>query len=244
MDRNSVDVFTSAARQAGNTIRGDRAVERRSREKCAAKSQAKTTAKIEWLELREEAAGCRDCPLGHGTSKTVWGDGQISTARLMLVGDQPEFREDIAGRPFVGPAGRLLDRAIGELHWPRDAVYVTHAVKHLSVEIRGQRRRLKTPGDSEVAACSRWLEAEIRTVAPIAIVALGRIAASALLGRPIRAITGRGRWFERSDGIQVLVTIHPGALLRSDAVARASAYRDWLVDLSQATTLLTPSRAA
>jgi DNA polymerase len=187
--------------------------------------------------LREAASRCRECPLGARATQTVWGEGPV-TARLMLVGEQPGDREDIAGRPFVGPAGQLLDRAIASLGWERRSVYVTNAVKHFSFELRGKLRKHKTPAQLEILACLHWLESEIAAVAPGAIVALGRVAASALLGRPVKVMSERGRWLRREDGIEVLVTLHPSALLRGDPAQRDAAYAAWVEDLALATPRL------
>jgi len=191
-------------------------------------------SKQTWTALREAASHCRECPLGARATQTVWGEGPLP-GRLMVVGEQPGDREDLAGRPFVGPAGRLLDQAIAALGWRREAVYVTNAVKHFSFELRGKRRLHKTPGQLEILACRHWLESEIAAVAPAAIVALGRVAASALLGRPIKVMSERGHWLKRDDGIAVLITLHPSALLRGDPAAREQAFRTWLADLSAAT---------
>jgi DNA polymerase len=184
--------------------------------------------------LREAASHCRECPLGARATQTVWGEGRIH-APLMLVGEQPGDREDIAGRPFVGPAGQLLDRAIASLGWERSTLYVTNAVKHFSFELRGKRRKHKTPAQLEILACLHWLESEIEAVAPGAIVALGRVAASALLGRPVKVMSERGKWLRRDDGIEVLVTLHPSALLRGEPAQKEAAYAAWLEDLAIAT---------
>ena len=189
------------------------------------------------IALREAASNCRECPLGARATQTVWGEGR-ARAPLMLVGEQPGDREDIAGRPFVGPAGQLLDRAIASLGWERSALYITNAVKHFSFELRGKRRIHKTPAQLEILACQHWLQSEIDAVEPGAIVALGRVAASALLGRPIKVMSERGHWLRRDDGIEVLITVHPSALLRGDPAQRESAYADWLADLSAATSRL------
>ena len=186
-----------------------------------------------WRALRRAAADCRECPLGARATQTVWGDGPNQPA-LMLVGEQPGDREDIEGRPFVGAAGRLLDRALAELGWPRDRLYVTNAVKHFKYELRGTRRIHKTPAQLEILACAHWLESEIESVKPHAIVALGAVAARSLLGRPVKVLSERGRWLRRTDGIPVLVTLHPSALLRGDPARRAQDYRAWLDDLAQA----------
>src|SRR5437762_960348 len=134
--------------------------------------------------LRDAASRCRECPIGFNATQTVWGEGRLR-APLMLVGEQPGDQEDRQGHPFVGPAGMLLDRALQELGWPRDALYVTNAVKHFKFEMRGKRRMHKTPAQREAAACLHWLESEIEHVKPQAIVALGATAARQLMGRAV-----------------------------------------------------------
>jgi len=183
--------------------------------------------------LAREAAHCRECPLWEHATQTVWGEGP-ATPRVMLVGEQPGDREDLAGRPFVGPAGGLLDKALADLGWPRDEVYVTNAVKHFKFEMRGKRRMHKTPAQREVAACLHWLESEIAAVEPHAIVALGATAARALLARPVPVTRVRGTWLVRDDKRPVLVTLHPSALLRGDPSQRDAAFEAWLRDLRQA----------
>jgi len=187
--------------------------------------------------IQQAAAGCRECPLGFQATQTVWGEGPLH-APLMLVGEQPGDQEDLQGRPFVGPAGRLLDRALAELGWPRDALYVTNAVKHFKFEMRGKRRMHKTPAQREIAACLHWLESEIEAVDPQAIVALGATAARALFGRPVPVMSQRGQWLEREDGRRVLITLHPSALLRLVDEERETAYSQWLADLRHASALL------
>jgi uracil-DNA glycosylase family protein len=191
-----------------------------------------------WEHLRAQAMHCRNCPLYAPATQTVFGEGKVQ-ARLMLVGEQPGDREDVAGRPFVGPAGELLSRALEALAWPRDTLYVTNAVKHFKFEMRGKRRMHKTPGQREAAACRPWLDEEIATVQPAGLVALGAVAARSLLGRAVAVTRERGHWIaERGDGIPVLVTLHPAALLRGDPSERDSAWAAWLADLQQATPLL------
>ncbi|MDN3921530.1 UdgX family uracil-DNA binding protein [Roseateles violae] len=182
--------------------------------------------------MQEAAAGCRDCPLWAPATQTVWGEGP-ARSRWMLVGEQPGDKEDLAGRPFVGPAGRLLDEALRELALERAAVYITNAVKHFKYELRGKRRMHKTPAQREAEACSQWLEGEIAAIRPRAIVALGATAARSLLGRPVPVMQARGHWFDRADGIPVLVTLHPSALLRLVGPEREGAYAAWLDDLRQ-----------
>jgi DNA polymerase len=159
----------------------------------------------------------------------------------MLVGEQPGDREDLAGRPFVGPAGHLLDKALQRLGWDRQALYVTNAVKHFKYELRGKRRMHKTPAQLEILACAHWLQGEIDAVQPAGIVALGGTAARSLLGRPVKVLGERGRWSDRPDGLPVLVTLHPSALLRGAPEEREQAFERWVADLDVATALLTPA---
>jgi uracil-DNA glycosylase family protein len=184
--------------------------------------------------LRRATDRCRECPIGERATQSVIGEGPLR-ARLMLVGEQPGDQEDRQGHPFVGPAGRVMDRALEELGWPRERLYVTNAVKHFKYELRGKRRMHKTPAQREVAACLHWLEDEIRLVEPQAIVAMGATAARALLGRPVAVTSERGKWIERPDGLPVLVTLHPSALLRVvNREEGEAAYRKWVEDLSAA----------
>ena len=183
-------------------------------------------------ELHAATQRCRDCPIGAQGTQAVNGEGPLA-ARLMLVGEQPGDREDLSGRPFVGPAGQLLDRALAELGWPRDRLYLTNAVRHFKYELRGKRRIHKSPAQQEVAACLHWLESEIAMVKPLALVALGATAARALLGRPVAVMKERGLWFTRDDGLRVLVTLHPSALLRMEPSEQQAAFAAWIADLKQ-----------
>lgn len=183
--------------------------------------------------LRLAAAGCRECPLGEPATQTVWGEG-AARARLMMVGEQPGDREDIEGRPFVGPAGRVLDRAFETLGWSRREVYVTNAVKHFKFELRGKRRMHKTPAQQEADACLQWLEAEIGAVQPRAFVALGATAARSLLGAPVKVTAHLGQWLQRPDGRPVLVTLHPAAILRAAPQAREAMTAAWIRSLGPA----------
>lgn len=187
--------------------------------------------------LGEATNRCRECPIGAHATQSVIGEGPPG-AVLMLVGEQPGDKEDLAGRPFVGPAGRLLDRAAGELGWSREALYVTNAVKHFKYELRGKRRIHKTPGQREAQACHHWLEDEIALVKPGAMVALGAVAARSLLGRRVAVMSERGKWHDAPTGHKVLVTLHPSALLRGDPAQRQAAWEAWLKDLAPATALL------
>ncbi len=184
-------------------------------------------------ELRHATEHCRECPIGALATQAVHGEGP-EDARLMLVGEQPGDREDLAGRPFVGPAGQLLDRALTQLGWPRDQLYVTNAVKHFKYQLRGKRRIHKTPAQQEAAACLHWLEREISIVKPRAVIALGATAARALLGRDVLVSMERGQWFTRGDGLRVLVTLHPAALLRAEPGDQHLAFERWLADLALA----------
>ena len=188
-----------------------------------------------WIAQRAAATHCRECPLGALATQTVWGEGPIG-APLMLVGEQPGDQEDLQGRPFVGPAGRLMDRALSELGWDRSIAYVTNAVKHFKFvpAPRGKRRMHKTPAQREADACEHWLEAEIALVQPQAIVALGATAARQLLKRAVPVLRERGHWLDRPDGRRVLITLHPSALLRIDPAERDAAFSAWLRDLALA----------
>ena len=188
-------------------------------------------------QLRAANVACRECPIGLNGTRAVWGEGPWRAA-LMLVGEQPGDQEERQGRPFVGPAGQLLARALADLGWPRDALYVTNAVKHFKFELRGKRRMHKTPAQREAAACLHWLESEIAHVKPRALVALGATAARQLLGRAVPVLAHRGQWLARDDGLQVLVTLHPSALLRMTGEEREAAYAQWLGDLRQADRLI------
>jgi probable DNA metabolism protein len=156
--------------------------------------------------LQATTNACHSCPIGALATQAVCGEGPLAPQR-MLVGEQPGDAEDLAGRPFVGPAGQLLDRALAQLGWPRESVYLANAVKHFKYELRGQRRLHKTAAQREVEACLHWLDHEIALVQPQRLVALGATAARALLGRPVAVLEERGHWLhERADGRPVLMT--------------------------------------
>jgi probable DNA metabolism protein len=191
--------------------------------------------------LRRQTNACRACPIGAMATQAVHGAGPTG-ARLMLVGEQPGDQEDLQGRPFAGPAGQLVDRALAQLGWPRDTLYLTNALKHFKYVLRGQRRMHKTASQQEAAACLQWLDHEIALVGPQAAIALGATAARALLGRPVAVTTERGQWFTRHDGLRVLVTLHPAALLRMDGGATASHFAQWVDDLQLAAGYAVPQR--
>ncbi|SFP38222.1 UdgX family uracil-DNA binding protein [Variovorax sp. 770b2] len=192
-------------------------------------------------KLGRATNACPECPLGEHATQSVFGEGPVH-ARLMVVGEQPGDKEDLVGRPFVGPAGRLFDRAVAELGWSRDKLYVTNAVKHFKYELRGKRRIHKTPAQREADACLHWLESEIALVEPAALIALGGVAARSLLGRHVAVMSERGRWHEDAAGRQVLVTLHPSALLRGDPEQKAAAWKAWLADLSLASKVFEKAR--
>lgn len=180
--------------------------------------------------LAQDMQQCRACPLGAHATQAVPGEGPLAPA-LMFVGEQPGDQEDLRGRPFVGPAGQLFDRALQAVGVAREAVYVTNAVRHFKFEVRGKRRLHKTPTQQEALACGRWLAEEVALVRPGAVVALGGTAARALLGRPVAVLAERGQWFERADGLRVFVTVHPSALLRLPAPEQPAAFAAFVQDL-------------
>jgi DNA polymerase len=170
--------------------------------------------------LRAAAAGCRACPLWQGTTQTVFGEG-LKKARIMLVGEMPGDREDREGRPFVGPAGRELERALEAAGIARDDLYVTNVVKHFKFEERGKRRIHQTPRKGEIDACSPWLDTEIKLIRPAGLVALGATAAKALFGPQFRLTQHRGELIESELAPVAAATIHPAAIVRQrDAEAR------------------------
>ena len=180
-------------------------------------------------ELRERALRCTDCPLWRSATQTVFGEGQPG-ARMVLVGEQPGDAEDLSGKPFVGPAGRMLDRALAEAGIARDTVYVTNAVKHFKWEPRGKRRLHKTPAQMEIEACSQWLTGELEAIQPALVVCLGATATRALLGP--RATVGqlRGSVLERPSGPPLLATVHPSFILRVPPASREPAFEGLVND--------------
>ena len=158
----------------------------------------------------------------------------------MIVGEQPGDSGDLAGKPFVGPAGHLLDKAFAALGWDRGGVYVNNAVKHFKYEPRGKRRMHKTPCQLEILACAHWLQGEIDAIVPTSIVALGGTAARSLTGRPVKVSNERAQWVDRPDGIPVVVTLHPSALLRGEPADREREFARWLDDLRATTSVPEP----
>jgi uracil-DNA glycosylase len=183
-------------------------------------------------ELREDARGCQNCTLWANATQTVFGAGDPH-ARVMLVGEQPGDEEDKKGLPFVGPAGRLLDKALTEAGVDREHLYVTNAVKHFKWQLRGKRRLHKTPAQREIDACHQWLEGEIAAVKPHVIVCLGSTAAKAVISKDFKVSTQRGAFVESPHAPFVFATLHPSALLRvQEDEEREAAFRQFVRDLA------------
>ena len=183
--------------------------------------------------LREAAAGCTACPLYRDATQTVFGEGRVA-AKVMLVGEQPGDREDTAGRPFVGPAGRLLDQALEEAGIDRRLAYVTNVVKHFKFSRQGKVRLHKKPSAAEVHACRPWLDAELAVVRPQVLVPLGATAAQALLGADFRVSRQRGEFVDTPLAPVALATVHPSSILRApDDDARDRGYKELVADLAK-----------
>jgi DNA polymerase len=180
--------------------------------------------------LREAAAGCTACDLHKTGTQTVFGEGSAS-AEVVFVGEQPGDQEDLQGRPFVGPAGKLFDKALDDAGIDRAQVYVTNAVKHFKWIARGKRRIHQKPNWSEIAACRPWLDAELETIKPRVLVCLGATAAQALLGRDFRVSRQRGVPVESDLAEHVLATVHPSSILRGDPESREQEYKAFVDDL-------------
>jgi DNA polymerase len=183
--------------------------------------------------LKNAAADCQACDLWKKGTQTVFGEGG-RRARVMFVGEQPGNEEDLTGKPFVGPAGRLFDSALEEVGIDRKQTYVTNVVKHFKWEPRGKRRIHKKPNSTEIAACRPWLEAEIAVVKPDVIVALGATAAQSLLGPQFRVTKQRGEFIESTLAAYVMATVHPSSILRApDDETRQLEYRRFVDDLKK-----------
>src|ERR1700716_1511854 len=194
--------------------------------------------------LRDEAANCRACPLWKDATQTVFG-GAPQHAEVRLVGEQPGDKEDLAGKPFVGPAGQLLDRALEEAGVDRKKVYVTNAVKHFKFVPRGKIRLHQKPNTPEIKACRQWYERELASIKPDLVVAMGATAAQSVFGKITPINKNRGRPIDLDDGIKALVTVHPSYLLRlPDADAKAREYERFVDDLRIAAGLLRKSGRA
>jgi DNA polymerase len=189
--------------------------------------------------LREAAAGCRGCHLWQVGTQTVFGEGPEG-ARAVFVGEQPGDQEDRAGKPFVGPAGRVFDEALEAAGIERATVYVTNAVKHFKWEARGKRRIHQKPNAAEVAACRPWLEAELAVVKPRVLVLLGATAAQSLLGRQFRVTRQRGQLLESELAEAVIATVHPSSILRAED--RETEFREFVRDLEKVAKLIDVKR--
>ena len=199
-------------------------------------ANSEASAKLDALSRR--AASCQACPLWKDATQTVFGEGPPSSD-VMFVGEQPGDREDREGRPFVGPAGILLDKALVEAGLDRKRIYVTNAVKHFKFEQRGKRRLHKRPNTSEIKICRRWLFDEIEAVSPRLIVALGATAAHGLTGRATAVQSNRGSVLTVDNGLRVFMTIHPSALLRlQDEEERRAGHQSFVNDLRSIERLL------
>ena len=184
------------------------------------------------------------CPLWKDATQTVFGEGPPH-ARIMLVGEQPGDKEDLGGKPFVGPAGQMLDRALEEAGIDRSKVYVTNAVKHFKFLARGKFRLHQKPNTSEIRACRQWYERELHSIKPMLVVAMGATAAQSVFGKTTPINKNRGHLIDLEDGIKALVTVHPSYLLRlPDAQAKAQEYERFINDLKIAAHLLHEKKAA
>ena len=192
--------------------------------------------------VREIAAGCKACDLYRRGTQTVFGEGP-TRAEVMFVGEQPGDAEDLAGRPFVGPAGKLLDRALEDAGIDRRVVYVTNVVKHFKWEPRGKRRIHAKPNAGEIGACRPWLETEIALLKPRVLVCLGATAAQALLGKTFKVSQRRGEFVESSLAPQVTATVHPSSILRAaDDEARRAEMKQFVADLKKVAAALSRAR--
>lgn len=188
--------------------------------------------------LKAAAADCQACDLWEKGTQTVFGDGR-SKAKVMFIGEQPGNEEDLAGKPFVGPAGRLFDKALEEASIDRKQTYVTNVVKHFKWEPRGKRRIHKKPNSIEIKACRPWLEAEIALVKPKILVALGATAAQSLLGPQFRVTKQRGELLEFNLAPYIMATVHPSSILRApDEETRQLEYRHFVADLKKLARLI------
>ena len=195
-------------------------------------------------KLRQAARACRACDLWERATQTVFGEG-AARARVMLVGEQPGDREDLSGRPFVGPAGWLLDKALERAGIDREEVYVSNVVKHFNWEPRGKRRIHKKPNQLQIAACRPWLEAELAVVRPEVVVCLGATAAQALLGKNFRVTRQRGQMLASPLAPWVTATVHPSSILRApDDESRHRETELFVADLKQVAEVLRRKRAA
>lgn len=207
-------------------------------------SSAPIPGKLTLPALRAAAANCKACDLWKLGTQTVFGEGRAS-ARVMLVGEQPGDKEDLQGRPFVGPAGAVLDKALVAAGIDRTDVYVTNIVKHFKWEPRGKRRLHKKPNALEISACRPWLDAEIKVVKPEIVVLLGATAAQGVMGRQFRVTQQRGHWMQSNIAPLVMATVHPSSILRAPGDdSRHEEMRKFVDDLKKVAVQLQQRRAA
>jgi uracil-DNA glycosylase len=238
-------LIAGAGRATGAMIDKDASDPHKAQKRQEPPMTRKQAASADSLEaLREEAAHCRACPLWKDATQTVFGEGP-KHAPIMLVGEQPGDKEDLAGQPFVGPAGQMLDRALKEAGIDRDKVYVTNAVKHFKFVPRGKIRLHQKPNTPEIKACRPWYERELAAIKPDLVVAMGATAAQSVLGKITPINKSRGRLIDLDEGIKALVTVHPSYLLRlPDPDAKAREYERFVDDLRLAADLLKKSARA
>ncbi|MGY2908256.1 UdgX family uracil-DNA binding protein [Bradyrhizobium sp. URHC0002] len=234
-----------SAERTASTMIANAATEPHKPQKRLEPPEANKMARKDDIEtLHEEAADCRACPLYKNATQTVFGEGP-PTARIMLVGEQPGDKEDLAGKPFVGPAGQMLDRALQEAGIDRRTVYVTNAVKHFKFVPRGKIRLHQKPNTPEIKACRQWYERELAAIKPALVVAMGATAAQSVVGKITPINKNRGRPIDLDDGSRALVTVHPSYLLRlPDADAKAREYQRFVQDLKIAADMLRKSAHA
>jgi uracil-DNA glycosylase len=241
--RTCADIFNPARPRTRNPPPAP-AVEPREPSMTRKPASRKPMAAESLTTLRAEAADCRACPLWKDATQTVFGEGP-ARARLMLVGEQPGDKEDLAGKPFVGPAGNMLDRALAEAGIEREKVYVTNAVKHFKFVPRGKIRLHQKPSTPEIKACRQWYERELAAIQPDFVVAMGATAAQCVFGKITPINRNRGRLITSDDGTRALVTVHPSYLLRlPDEEAKAREYKRFVDDLRLAAKLLRSSAHA
>ncbi len=189
-------------------------------------------ADLSYSSLKNAAEDCRACDLYKNATQTVFGEGDPNSG-IIFIGEVPGDEEDVQGRPFVGPAGRLLDKALAEAGIDRKSVYLTNAVKHFKWKPQGKRRLHQKPNAAEIRACDPWLRAEMTLIKPRILVCLGATAAQSLLGKTFRVTQMRGQWLDSPLAEKVMATIHPSAILRTPHDLREQAYREFVVDLTK-----------
>jgi uracil-DNA glycosylase family protein len=216
----------------GSTFIIHSAIDRKPKEGADDDQVAKVPATSDLAKLRAAAAKCQACPLYRNATQTVFGEGGPDV-EVVFIGEQPGDQEDIAGKPFVGPAGRILDQALRAAGIDRSKCYVTNAVKHFKWKLRGKRRIHEKPDSREIEACHPWLKAELRSLRPEITVCLGATAVRSAFGKNLPILENRGRWMTSLFSLQTLVTVHPSSILRTpNPVAREKAFSSFVADLN------------